>query len=256
MKTNRFEGKAVLVTGAADGIGRVTALEFANEGASVILCDRDEHKGRQTCEELMAAGSRDSTFFRCDVGNAEDVATMFEQIRQRYGRLDIALNNAGVEGPLAPIHQQTIEAFDHVLAVNVRGTFLCLREELTLMRQRQSGVIINMASIAAHVGFPNCGIYTATKHAIMGLTKAAAMENASVGIRVCAISPGAVDTDMTNRFTGTEAVKQAMIAAIPIGRLCQPSEIARGVLFLASDDAALLTGQTLNVDGGWANVKP
>ncbi|AZE52167.1 3-oxoacyl-ACP reductase [Pseudomonas chlororaphis] len=254
---NRFEGKIVLVTGAAEGIGRITAIEFARAGATVVVCDRNGELGAVTSAEIVADGSIDSTFIQCDVSSEEQVACLFAEIGKRYGRLDIAVNNVGVEGELAPIHKQKALEFDRVIASNLKSTFLCMREELRIMQDAGSGVIINIASIAAHIAFPNASIYTASKHALLGLTKAAALENADKGIRVCAISPGAVDTDMTNRFTGgDEAIKQSMIAGIPIGRMCQPIEIARGALFLASDDAALMIGQTLHLDGGWANVKP
>jgi NAD(P)-dependent dehydrogenase (short-subunit alcohol dehydrogenase family) len=252
----RFEGKIVLVTGAAEGIGRLIAIEFAKEGATIIVCDRNEEKGAATLKEIVASGAGHFSFFHCDVSDEAQVAHLFEGIRARYGRLDIAVNNVGVEGELAPIHEQKTAEFDRVIAINLKSAFLCMREELGMMRSKGSGVVINIASIAAHVAFPSASIYTASKHALLGLTKAAALENADKGIRVCAISPGAVDTDMTNRFTGgDEAAKTSMVAGIPIGRLCQPIEIARGALFLASDDAALMIGQTLNLDGGWANVK-
>lgn len=251
----RFKDKVVLVTGSANGIGKATAQEFAKEGAKVAMCDRDAKCGLKTLEELISAGV-DAMFYRCDIAEAQDIQAILEEVGKRYGRLDIAVNNAGVEGALAPLIDQIAEEFDRVLAINVRGTFLCMQEELKIMRKQQSGVIINGVSIAAHVGFPACSAYTASKHAIMGLTKAAALEYATAGIRISAISPGAVDTPMTDRFTGDEAAKQAMIASIPIKRLCEPREIARGALFLASEDASLMVGQTLHADGGWANVKP
>lgn len=167
------------------------------------------------------------------------------------------MNNAGVEGELGPITAQKSAEFERVMAINVKGVFLCMREEVALMQEQGQGVIENIASIAAHVGFPNASIYTASKHAVLGMTKAVAMVNAGNGIRVCAVSPGAVDAAMTDRFTvADEVAKQAMIAGVPLRRLCQPLEVARGAMFLASDDGRLMVGQTLHLDGGWANVKP
>lgn len=252
-----FADKVVLVTGAGEGIGRVTALAFAQAGAEVVLADRNQVSGETALSDIRRAGSTSASFELCDVSDKGDVDRLFATIRERYGRLDVAINNAGVEGELDSIDQQHTSNFDRVMSINLRGTFMCLREEVRFMKSQGSGVVINIASIAGHVGFPGTSVYTASKHAILGLTKAVALETARDGIRVCAISPGAVDTDMTNRFTGRkEENKEAMIAGIPLGRMCAPEEIARGALFLASDDAALFVGQTLNLDGGWAHVKP
>jgi NAD(P)-dependent dehydrogenase (short-subunit alcohol dehydrogenase family) len=252
----RFSGKIVLVTGSGEGIGRETALAFAAEGATVIVSDRNSATGQATLADVQRAGSSASRFIAADVSEPAQVDALFDAIGQHYGHLDIAINNAGVEGLVAPIEAQTDANFAHVIDVNVKGTFLCMRAAVRMMKPRGVGVIINFASIAAHVGFAGLSVYAASKHAILGMTKAAALENARDGIRVAAISPGLVDTEMLARFVGHDAAnKKAFEDAVPIGRSCTAIEIARGVLFLASEDGALLVGQTLNLDGGWANVK-
>lgn len=251
-----FKEKVVVVTGAAGGIGFETARQFLASGATVVLGDRNESALSHSVEAVHAAGYANASSFPCDVSNVEDVAQMFKITVQQHGKVDVLVNNAGIDGALGRLDEQSITNIEQVYQVNVLGTTLVMREALRHMRPRGTGVIVNVASIAGHVGFAGSPVYTASKHAILGLTKAVALENARNGIRICAVSPGAVDTDMTNRFTGgNEAVKTAMIEAVPLGRMCSPAEIARGILFMASDDASLLVGQTLNLDGGWANVK-
>lgn len=252
----RFEGKIVLVTGGADGIGRQTVTEFAKEGATVIVSDRNGEAGHATAGIVGQLNGGKSEFVRADVSKEAEVSALFAHIKKKYGRLDIAVNNAGIEGQVATVDEQTNENFNNVIGVNVFGTFLCLREEARLMKAQGSGVIVNFASIAAHVGFQGLSVYTASKAAVMAMTKSAALELISSGVRVCSISPGLVDTVMAKRFFGgDQEVEKAMTAGIPLGRMCSPLEIARGVLFAASDDGALLVGQTLNLDGGWAHVK-
>jgi len=252
----RFADRIVLVTGSGEGIGRATALEFGREGATVVVCDRNEGTGAATAEDLRRAGSAKTIFIKADVSREDEVAALFDQIRSAFGRLDIAVNNAGIEGPVLPIEEQPTSNLDAILAVNIKGTFLCLREELRLMKPRGAGVIINLASIAAHVGFAGLSIYTASKHAIHGMTKAAALENARSGVRIASVSPGVVQTEMLNRFFGDDQdARNAIVGGVPLGRTCSADEIARGILFMASDDAALMVGQTLNLDGGWAFVK-
>jgi NAD(P)-dependent dehydrogenase (short-subunit alcohol dehydrogenase family) len=252
----RFADRIVLVTGSGEGIGRATALEFNREGATVVVCDRNEETGAVTAEDLRRAGSAKTTFIKADVSREDDVASLFDRIRSTFGRLDVAVNNAGIEGPVLPIEEQPTSNLDAILSVNIKGTFLCLREEVRLMKPHGAGVIINLASIAAHVGFAGLSIYTASKHAIHGMTKAVALENARSGIRVASVSPGVVQTEMLNRFFGgDQAARDTIVDGVPLGRTCSAEEIARAILFMASDDAALMVGQTLNLDGGWAFVK-
>jgi len=255
-----FAGRTALVTGAASGIGLEIAKAFAECGAIVTLVDRDESGGEQALQIVKQLGSDKASFMRADLSSEDDLIRLYqavsEYVKNDHRQLDIVVNNAGIDGGLGNIENQSTANIDKVLAVNVRGTMLSVREAVRVMKPQGQGVIVNLASIAGHVGFAGSSVYTASKHAILGLTKAVALENARSGIRVCAVSPGAVDTDMTNRFTGrNEANKKAMLESIPLGRMCTPREIARGVLFMACDDAALLIGQTLNLDGGWANVK-
>ncbi|OBR53152.1 SDR family NAD(P)-dependent oxidoreductase [Paraburkholderia tropica] len=252
-----FKEKVVLVTGAAGGIGLETAKRFLHAGASVVLSDRNTVALTDAVQHLHETGLDLASAIACDISDAESVDALYRAIERSFSRLDIVVNNAGIDGELGRLDEQPLENIDNVFNVNIRGTTLSTRAALRLMRLQHSGVIVNVASIAGHVGFPTSSVYTASKHAILGLTKAAALECAAEGIRVCAVSPGAVDTDMTNRFTGRDAaVKDSMIHAIPLGRLCQPDEIANGILFMSSPLAELLVGQTLHLDGGWANVKP
>jgi NAD(P)-dependent dehydrogenase (short-subunit alcohol dehydrogenase family) len=251
----RFTGRTVLVTGAGAGIGKSIALEFAKEGAILILADRDAATGEDTAALVRHEGA-DVTFIRADVSSAADVSALFAAIAARPAPLDIAINNAGIEGTVALIEDQPDSNFDQVVGVNIFGTFLCMREEVKLMKPRGAGVIINFASIAAHVGFAGLTIYTASKAAVLAMTKSAALELARSGVRVASISPGLVDTAMLDRFFAADAkARETMSESLPLGRPCTPYEIARGTLFLASDDGSLVLGQTLNLDGGWAYVK-
>lgn len=250
----RFVGKTVLLTGAGAGIGRSTALEFAHEGATLILCDRDEDSGKQTVALAEQAGAK-ASFVRADVSKREDLRHLFDAVRA-HGPLDIAINNAGVEGKVALIEDQDDANFDFVMGVNVRGTFLCMQEETRIMKPQGYGVIINFASIASHVGFAGLTLYTASKAAVLAMTKSAALELAKSGVRVASVSPGIVDTAMLDRFFAADPnARDSMTNGMPLGRACDAREIARGVLFLASDDASLILGQTINLDGGWAYVK-
>lgn len=252
----RFPGRTVLVTGGGAGIGRATALEFAKEGANLIIADIDDKAGLE-CVELARQLGSEATFIRTDVSKPDDIATLFADIRKSGRPLDIAINNAGVEGLVAPIDEQTDENLAYIFGVNVQGTFRCMREEVRIMKSQESGVIINFASIASHVGFPGMTIYTASKAAILAMTKSAALELARTGIRVASVSPGLVQTAMLDRvYADNDEARDQMFESLPLGRACDPYEIARGVLFLASDDASLVVGQTINLDGAWAFVQP
>ncbi|MES2495689.1 MAG: glucose 1-dehydrogenase [Pseudomonadota bacterium] len=251
----RFSGKSVLVTGGAAGIGRAVALEFAKEGANLIVADIDEAMGAE-CVDLVRQIGAEAEFIRADISQPDDVSALFAAIVASGTPLDIAINNAGIEGEVGLVEDQNDRNFDRVLAVNVQGTFQCMREEVRLMKPRGSGVIINFASIAAHVGFAGLSVYTASKAAVLAMTKSVALELAQSGVRVASVSPGLVQTAMLERFFAADAnAKQQMTGSLPLGRPCDSYEVARGVLFLASDDASLVVGQTLNLDGGWAYVK-
>jgi len=251
----RFSGKTVLVTGGAAGIGRAVALEFAKEGAGLILADIDESMGAE-CVQLIRQAGVEARFIRTDISRPDDISALFSAIGASGKPLDIAINNAGIEGEIGLVEDQSDANLAYVLNVNVRGTFQCMREEVRLMKPRDAGVIINFASIAAHVGFAGLSVYTASKAAVLAMTKSVALELAQTGVRVASVSPGLVQTAMLERFFAADVkARQQMTGGLPLGRACDPYEIARGVLFLASDDASLIVGQSLNLDGGWAYVK-
>src|SRR6266852_6409892 len=243
---NTFTNRVALVTGATSGIGRATAVAFAREGAKVVVSGRRETEGNQTVALIRKAGG-DATFVKADV------AALVAKTLSTYGRLDAAFNNAGVEGRPGPIHEQTVENYHHTMNANVLGVVLSLKHEIAAMLKHGGGAIVNNSSVAGLIGFPGVAIYAASKHAVLGLTKSTALEYATQGIRINAVSPGGIETPMFDRFTGgagTEA--HAQIAAMhPIGRAGQPEEIAEAVLWLCSDKASFVTGQSLAVDGGW-----
>ena len=248
--TNRFKDKVVLIIGAGRGIGRETAIEFAREQARVILCARTENEINIVAAEIVGEHGRADSIV-ADIADADSVTNLFKTIEQRYGRLDIACNNAGMVNASMPFEDLPIEEFDRIMAVNARGTFLCMREEIRIMKRQGSGVIVNTASSSSHFGYPGLCAYAASKHAVLGLTKTAAMELGRAGVRVVAISPGAVETPMlAEYFERNKDEKEALLAQIPLGRLVQPREVARGIMFLASDDGAQLIGNTLFLDGG------
>jgi NAD(P)-dependent dehydrogenase (short-subunit alcohol dehydrogenase family) len=241
----------VLITGALTGIGRATAIAFARQGANLVVSGRREEAGRQLAAELRGLGAR-AEFVRADVRHESEVRDLVAAVIQHFGRLDVAVNNAGTEGTQGPIGQQTVENYQATFDTNVLGTLLSLKYELPLMLAQGSGSIINISSIAGQIGFAGAAIYTASKHAVEGLTKAAALEAASAGVRVNAIAPGPVATEMLDRFTGGDAdAKSGLIAAVPAGRAARIEEIADAILFLAGDKSTFLTGQAINVDGGY-----
>jgi len=249
---NTFTNRVALVTGATSGIGRATAVAFAREGAKVVVSGRRETEGKQTVALIRKAGG-EATFVKTDVSSEADVAALVAKTLSTYGRLDAAFNNAGVEGRPGPIHEQTVENYHHTMNANVLGVVLSLKHEIAALLKHGGGAIVNNSSVAGLIGFPGVAIYAASKHAVLGLTKSTALEYATQGIRINAVSPGGIETPMFDRFTGgagTEA--RAQIAAMhPIGRAGQPEEIAEAVLWLCSDKASFVTGQSLAVDGGW-----
>jgi NAD(P)-dependent dehydrogenase (short-subunit alcohol dehydrogenase family) len=241
----------VLITGALTGIGRATALAFAREGASVVVSGRRDDAGHALAAELRTLGVR-AEYLRADVRHEADVHSLVDQTVERFGRLDVAVNNAGTEGQLGPIAEQTAENYAATFDTNVLGTLLSLKHELRVMLKQGAGSIVNLSSIAGQVGVAGASIYVASKHAIEGLTKSAALEGAAAGVRVNAVAPGPVQTAMLERFTGGNAeAKNGFLASLPARRAGTPEEIAQTIVFLAGDKARFLTGQSIAVDGGY-----
>jgi NAD(P)-dependent dehydrogenase (short-subunit alcohol dehydrogenase family) len=249
----RFQGdmepQVVLITGALSGIGRATALAFARDGAHVAVSGRRDDVGNALADELRALGT-EAEFFRVDVRNDDDMRAFVDAVVKRFGRLDAAVNSAGSEGQTGPITGQTVENYTATFDANVLGTLLSLKHELRVMQPQGVGSIINLSSTVGHRGAPGASVYTASKHAVEGLTKAAALEAAPFGVRVNAVAPGPVDTEMLTRFTGSPERKAALIGTVPFKRAGTPEEIADAILYLASDKASFITGQIIDVNGG------
>jgi NAD(P)-dependent dehydrogenase (short-subunit alcohol dehydrogenase family) len=244
-----MDSPIVLITGALTGIGRQTALAFAGTGAKVVISGRRDDAGQAVLAELKALGA-EAEFIRVDVRNDDEVRSLVDQTVARFGRLDVAVNNAGTEGKPGPVIEQTAETYAATFDTNVLGTLLSMKHELRVMQAQGSGSIINLSSTMGHRGAPGASIYTASKHAVEGLTKSAALEAAPYGVRVNAVAPGPIDTEMLTRFTGTDDRKAAQMAGVPLKRLGQPHEIADAILFLASEHATFITGQIIDVNGG------
>ena len=241
----------VLVTGALTGIGRATATAFASAGNRVVISGRHEDKGQALAAELRALGT-EAEFVRADMRFEREVRNLVDQTVERFGRLDVAVNNAGTEGEVAPIVEQTTANYDSIFSVNVLGTLLSIKHEMRVMVPQRSGSIINLSSIAGQVGFAGASVYAASKHAVEGLTKSAALEGAAAGVRVNAVAPGPVETPMLERFVqGSDEAKAGLVSAVPARRVSTPEEIAQTIMFLASDKARYLTGQRIAVDGGY-----
>jgi len=242
----------VLITGALTGIGRATALAFARDGATVVVSGRREPEGQALAAELKALGAADAAFMRADVRDEADVRALVEQTVTRFGRLDVAVNNAGTEGATGPITEQSADNYAAIFDTNVRGVLFSLKHQMRTMLAQGSGAIVNVSSIAGQVGMAGASVYVASKYAVEGLTRSAALEGAAAGVRVNAVAPGPIQTDMLERFTGRNAdAKAGLTAAVPSKRLGTVDEIAQTVVFLASDKARYLTGQSVAVDGGY-----
>lgn len=239
----------VLITGALTGIGRATAFAFAREGARLVVSGRREAEGEALAKELRELGG-EATFVAADVRHDEDVRQLVDRTVTTYGRLDVAVNNAGTEGQPGPITEQSAETFSATFDTNVLGVVLSLKHELRVMSAQKQGSIINISSVAGHVGLAGASIYVASKHAVEGLTKTAALEAAASGVRVNAVAPGPIETPMLNRFTGNEENKTLLLQRIPLQRAGSADEVAQTILFLASDKASYVTGQSYAVDGG------
>ena len=246
------QAPVALVTGASSGIGKATALAFAREGYVTVLADVHEEEGQASAEECQREGAQ-CRFVSCDVSDEASVQNLVREVVSSFGRLDAAFNNAGIEGEQAPTGECTTANFDRVIAVNLRGVFLCMREELRQMvRQDSGGAIVNTSSVAGLIGLPGIAAYDASKHGIVGLTRTAALEYAQQKIRVNAVCPGAIQTPMLDRFMGGRpGGREEMVRTEPIGRIGTPEEIASAVVWLCSDKASFVTGQAIAVDGGW-----
>jgi NAD(P)-dependent dehydrogenase (short-subunit alcohol dehydrogenase family) len=254
MHVNGFAGKTALVTGGASGIGRGVALAFANAGASVVIADIDVEGGEALAQQIRQAGSR-ALFVRTDVAWAEDVEALVAATVDRFGRLDIAFNNAGVELEHRRLAESDEELFDRMMAINVKGVWLCMKHEITQMLKQGGGVIVNAASIAGLVGAPKHAIYSASKHAVVGLTKSAAAEYGRKGIRINDVCPGVIRTAMLDRaLERDEGSEEALVKMHPIGRLGEIEDVAAAVLWLCSDASAFVTGHSLAVDGALTAV--
>src|SRR5216683_2452001 len=239
----------VLITGALTGIGRATALAFAQEGARTVVSGRRDEEGQKLVAELRNLGA-EAEFLRSDVRHEDEVRRLVDQTVARFGRLDVAVNTAGTEGKPGPVTEQTAETYAATFDTNVLGTLLSMKHELRVMQPQRSGSIINISSTYGHEGGAGASVYVGSKHAVEGMTKSAALEAASSGVRVNAVAPGPIETGMLNRFTGTAERKAALLKTVPLGRVGEPTDIARAAVFLASEKASFITGQILTVDGG------
>jgi NAD(P)-dependent dehydrogenase (short-subunit alcohol dehydrogenase family) len=239
----------ILITGALTGIGRATALAFAKEGATVVAAGRREAEGKALEAELRALGAQ-AAFIKADVRHEDEVRRLVDETIARFGRLDVAVNNAGTEGKPGPVTEQTPDSYAAMFDTNVLGTLLSLKHELRVMQAQGSGSIVNVSSTMGERGAANLSLYTASKHAVEGLTKSAALEAAASGVRVNAVAPGPTETGMLDRLTGTPDKKAAFYAAVPLKRGAKPEEIADAIAFLASDKASFITGQVVRINGG------
>jgi NAD(P)-dependent dehydrogenase (short-subunit alcohol dehydrogenase family) len=249
---NTFDKKVAVVTGGTSGIGRTTALAFAEAGAKVVVAGRREAEGNEVVSLIKKRGGQ-ALFVKTDIASEPDAAALIEKTLAAYGRLDVAFNNAGIEGAVGKTTpEQTVADYRAIMDINVLGVLLSMKYEIPAMLKNGGGAIVNTSSIAGVIGFPGAGVYVASKHAVIGLSKTAALEFAAKGIRVNVVAPGAIETAMFDRFTGgpgTDAQRQ-LAAMHPIGRAGTSEEIAGAVLWLCSDSASFVTGHTLVADGG------
>ncbi|HEY5751855.1 MAG TPA: glucose 1-dehydrogenase [Chthoniobacterales bacterium] len=247
----RLAGKVVLITGATSGIGEATAKAFALEGARVFFCGRRENLGAQVQKDIRAFDG-EATYMRGDIRDPQQVETFVAGCVEKYGRIDIAFNNAGTIAPPKPIAEYSLDDWNNVMTTNATGVFLSMRHEIPQMLKQGGGVIVNTASVSAHIGFATIAAYNASKHAVFSLTKVAALENAARNIRVNCLSPGAVDTPMLRSALAAWHTDFSTVAKdYPINRIVQPEEIARAVMFLSSDEASCITGMDMDVTGGY-----
>ncbi len=246
-----LENKIALVTGGTSGIGRATAIALGVAGAKVVFSGRREPEGEETAGLIRDAGA-ECLFVRSDASEEEDIKALVQKTVETYGRLDCAFNNAGIDPPQKPLHEQPIEEFDKLMSINVRGLFLCMKYEIQQMLSQGAGVIVNNSSMGGLIGFPGMSPYIASKHAVMGLTRSAALDYAKQGIRINAVNPGIIATDMIDRLAdGMDGTADDLASTVPMGRMGRAAEIAQTVVFLCSDAASYITGQPLAIDGGF-----
>src|SRR5271169_6657219 len=244
-----MNSQVVLITGALTGIGRATAIAFAKEGARVVVAGRRDEAGQKLVAELRSLGA-EAEYWRADVRHDDDVRDLVDKTVARFGRLDIAVNNAGTEGTPGPVTEQTAESYAATFDTNVLGVLLSMKHELRAMLPQGSGSIVNVSSAYGSVGAAGASVYVASKHAVEGLTKSAALEVAGKGVRVNVVAPGTTDTGMLTRFTNTDENKAALVSTVPVKRLATPEEIAHVIVFVASANASYMTGASIPVDGG------
>lgn len=249
MNTPSKNPPVVLITGALTGIGRATAIAFANEGARLVVSGRHNDEGQRLVAELRKLSS-EAEFLRSDVRHEDDVRTLVDQTVARFGRLDVAVNNAGTEVKPGPVTEQTADSYAATFDTNVLGTLLSMKHELRVMLAQGHGSIVNVSSTYGRTGAPGASVYVASKHAVEGLTKAAALEAAGSGVRVNVVAPGPIETGMLNRFTGTDDRKAGLVAGVPLRRTGRPEEVAETIVFVSSDKAPFITGASFAVDGG------
>ena len=244
-----MNNQVVLVTGGLTGIGRATALAFGKEGAQVVVSGRRDGEGQKLVSEIREAGAQ-AEFIRADVRNEQEVRNLINKTVERFGHLDVAVNAAGTEGQPGPITEQTAESYAATFDTNVLGTLLSMKHELRVMLPQKSGSIVNISSTFGHTGAPGASVYSASKHAVEGLTKSAALEAAGTGVRVNVIAPGPIETAMLDRFAKTDERKAGLVSNVPLKRAGKPEEIAQAIVFVSSDKASYITGASYLVDGG------
>lgn len=246
-----FDGKVAIVTGGSFGIGRAAAVAFAARGANVVIADWLEDKEQNTLKQIKAAGGQ-GIFLPCDVSKSDQVKAMIDKAVGTFGRLDFAFNNAGIEGDTANTHECSEENWEKTINVNLKGTWLCMKYEIPYMFQQGKGAIVNCASVAGLIGFTGLPAYVVSKHGVVGITKTAALEYAKQNIRINAVCPGVIHTDMIDRITGKDKeVEKQFVSMEPVGRMGTPEEVAEAVIWLCSDAASFVTGHSMPVDGGW-----
>jgi len=249
--TAELQGRVAIVTGGTSGIGRDTAVLFAKAGTKVVVAGRREAEGKETIDLIRAAGG-EALFVKTDVSQAAEVAALVQKTVEKFGRLDIAFNNAGIEGAWIPITEQSEEDWDRVIDINLKGVWLCLKHEIRqMLKQGSGGAIVNMASVAGWIGSAGAATYCASKHGVMALTKSAALETARSKIRVNVVCPAVIETPMGERIFGAPDMRKYALGLHPIGRFGTPMEIAEAVVWMCSDRASFMTGQSLVLDGGF-----